>query len=686
MLSLRDKAELGLPTNYLINGGAESSTTSWLLYNDSQTVTITIASPAVFTVGSTTGMYAGMSIAFTTTGALPTGLTANTTYYISTVINSTTFRVSATLGGSDVNTSGTQSGTHTARPLVPLDGTGGTVSGLTFSASSSSPLRGLASFLLAQANSTVVAGQGISRAFTIDNADQAKVLSLQFDFNASSTFSASSGQVGSISDLQMFIYDVTNAVLIPVTPSVITANGSNNFLFKATFQSSYNSTSYRLCIHSATTNANATGWTFKWDGCYLGPQSIVQGAPVTDPVAYIPTFSAGWGTVTNVTFRWSRSGKYLTVEGTFQTGTVAASIGTISLPSGLSISSDIPANATTYTNFGEFGSRNNAAGTSYIIGGGGDTVVAWSFSNGANNALTPLAVNALLGSASYQSVKFKVPIQGWSSSVVMSSDMDNRIVAACYDAATDAASPTAPIQFNTLVFDTTASVTTGAAWNFRAPISGFYLVIIGISTSNNGSYQIYKNGTLLRPVLGGPAGSSTFPSGGAIIQLIADEYIDIRAGGAYASTGIASFYICKISGNATLAASAKVYAKYRNTTNFAASATTPINFDSKVTDTNGAVATSSTAWMFKAPDAGTFRVSGSVVFNTAGNLYLYKNGSFYEFLTALPSINTGYPFSSEIPLLVGEYIDFRPSVAATTGGGSSPNFAGSSVYVNISSI
>jgi hypothetical protein len=286
MLSLRDKAELGLPTNYLINGGAESSTTSWSLYNDTQTVTITNASPAVLTVAFTTGFYAGMPIAFTTTGTLPTGLTASTTYYISSVLTGTTFKVSATLGGADINTSSAGSGTHTARPLVPIDGINGTATGLTFSASTSSPLRGLASFLLTQANSTVVAGQGISRSFTIDNADQAKVLSLQFDFNASSTFSASSGQVGSISDLQMFIYDVTNAVLIPLTPSVITANGSNNFTFKAIFQTASNSTSYRLCIHSATTNANATGWTFKYDGMYLGPQYIVQGAPVTDAVPF----------------------------------------------------------------------------------------------------------------------------------------------------------------------------------------------------------------------------------------------------------------------------------------------------------------------------------------------------------------------------------------------------------------
>lgn len=76
------------------------------------TVTITIASPGVVTWNSH-GLSNGNLVAFLTTGALPTGLTAGTWYY---VVNATanTFEVSATSGGSAINTSGSQSGTHTA--------------------------------------------------------------------------------------------------------------------------------------------------------------------------------------------------------------------------------------------------------------------------------------------------------------------------------------------------------------------------------------------------------------------------------------------------------------------------------------------------------------------------------------------------------------------------------------------
>jgi hypothetical protein len=58
------------------------------------------------------GMEDQSTVTFTTTGALPTGLSASTVYYI---LNKTanTFQVSATPGGSAINTSGSQSGTHT---------------------------------------------------------------------------------------------------------------------------------------------------------------------------------------------------------------------------------------------------------------------------------------------------------------------------------------------------------------------------------------------------------------------------------------------------------------------------------------------------------------------------------------------------------------------------------------------
>lgn len=79
------------------------------------TCTITIASPGVITRNSH-GLSANHPVSFTTTGALPTGLVASTTYYVvGSSITTNTFQVSATPGGAAINTSGSQSGTHTLR-------------------------------------------------------------------------------------------------------------------------------------------------------------------------------------------------------------------------------------------------------------------------------------------------------------------------------------------------------------------------------------------------------------------------------------------------------------------------------------------------------------------------------------------------------------------------------------------
>lgn len=90
------------------------------------TFTVTIASPGVFTMVGHTYSNTGIGVFVpTTTGALPTGLTAGTTYYtIPGTISGNTFQVATSVAnavaGTAVNTSGSQSGTHTGTPSVAL--------------------------------------------------------------------------------------------------------------------------------------------------------------------------------------------------------------------------------------------------------------------------------------------------------------------------------------------------------------------------------------------------------------------------------------------------------------------------------------------------------------------------------------------------------------------------------------
>lgn len=79
-------------------------------------VTVTIAAPGVMT-WTAHGLVSGQRIQLTTTGALPTGLSTATTYWI-TVIDANTFNLSTSLANAQaatfITTSGSQSGVHTA--------------------------------------------------------------------------------------------------------------------------------------------------------------------------------------------------------------------------------------------------------------------------------------------------------------------------------------------------------------------------------------------------------------------------------------------------------------------------------------------------------------------------------------------------------------------------------------------
>jgi len=93
----------------------------------SATITVSIASPAVVS-WSFHALQANDPVVFHTTGALPTGIVAGTTYYVKNPVQgiSGTFQISATPGGAAINTTGSQSGTHTGWYIPYGDGDGST--------------------------------------------------------------------------------------------------------------------------------------------------------------------------------------------------------------------------------------------------------------------------------------------------------------------------------------------------------------------------------------------------------------------------------------------------------------------------------------------------------------------------------------------------------------------------------
>lgn len=78
-------------------------------------VLISIASPGVITMLGSATIRDEMAVTLTTTGALPTGLSVGTTYFVVNY-SSGTFNLAATRNGTPIVTTGTQSGSHYVSP------------------------------------------------------------------------------------------------------------------------------------------------------------------------------------------------------------------------------------------------------------------------------------------------------------------------------------------------------------------------------------------------------------------------------------------------------------------------------------------------------------------------------------------------------------------------------------------
>jgi hypothetical protein len=109
----------------LLYGVRGASLYYWSVLQDlsAQPVTVTIGTPAVVTWH--TALPANTAVILQTSGALPTGLTAGTVYYVKSPTGATS-NLAATPGGANIDTTGTQSGTHSLSqrgiPLTSLSG------------------------------------------------------------------------------------------------------------------------------------------------------------------------------------------------------------------------------------------------------------------------------------------------------------------------------------------------------------------------------------------------------------------------------------------------------------------------------------------------------------------------------------------------------------------------------------
>ena len=581
-----------------------------------------------------------------------------------------------------------------AAATSPVDGTGGAPTVVDISRSDASPLRSVASFQISHSAANGL-GEGISYDFTIDAADKAKVLQISFDYNIY-------GGTYADDDLGVWIYDVTNATLIQPSPYLIKNHATSGEKWFGEFQTSSSSTSYRLIIHSRTNTA--TMYIMQIDNIIVGPQAKLYGSPITDWVAYTPTGS--WVSNTNYDGRWRRVGDSMEVQvNIYTTGAPTAATLTLNLPSGYSVDTDKLSAASggsigdDRTSLGTMVIR-DAGSTSYVGGvyyNSTTSVVPYVFDASAANT-RQTAINATSpmtwANTDQAGFMFRVPITGWGSSAIMSSDAATRPVAVNYNG-----TPTGTIdgstdnKYPTKVTDTHGAYNTSTGL-FTAPVPGFYdFSVAGFISFTTGSFvagSLIKNSVTTIMGIQYP-----YPSAftNQITALLEIKSVELKAGDTVAvrfnangsptfnaTAGYNWFSVNQVQGPSQIMASELVEAHYSTAAgqSIETGAGETIDFGTKVIDSHGSVTTGA-SWKFTAPKTGTYSVKAATQLASGGGwaageyhyIALYKNGSEVELLgvsfqQATHTTNTWASGSTDIKLIAGEYIHIH--ISQNSGG------------------
>lgn len=553
----------------------------------------------------------------------------------------------------------------------PTSGIGGTPNS-TWTRTTTNPLRGAASFLFTRNSGASRQGEGVSYPFTIDSTDKAKALQISFDYMiASGTFAA--GSPGVDSDLTVWIFDVTNNQLIqPSSYKLFSNSQATSDKFIANFQTNYNSTSYRLIIHCGTTST--TAFTAMFDNFSVGPQAYIYGSPVTDPVIYTPVFT-GFGTVSTSNVSSWRDGAYLFGEGTFTAGTTTATQAQITMGYGgySGVATSLSTISSSLVAVGKWtSSTTNQQGV--ILAGPSRNYLVLGLESSATNGMAPINGSAIT-TGSVISFNFRVPIQGWSSSVQMSDQTDTRGVDWIgYVSANQA------VTANVTDIPLTTRKDSHGGWggtSYTVRVPGDY-IITGVSSPTTAvSYyvQVYVNGVLTRSLASSAGGANA--CGATLLQdLKTGDVISFRSGVTLTvSLDVnSSFSISKISGSTTIAANNNVSAKYYASISASTAINTPINYDFKEYDSHGCVTTGVGVWRFTAPIQGVYDVLGAHSSGGNPNLKIWKNGSTYHFLAGMPSASVVTSFNTSMYLNANDYIDIRMDSTQTVNGGVIANY------------
>lgn len=589
-----------------------------------------------------------------------------------------------------------------AAATFPADGTGGSPT-VTWTLTTSSPLRDTASFLFTQPASNTQ-GEGVSYAFSIDRSDRYQVLRIDGEYEVKSgTFSYGDGTVTSPSDIRIFIYDITNSVLIEPTNTLLDGSGK----FTTEFQAS-DSQSYRLILHKATTAA--TAFTVAFDSISVGPREVARGPIITDWAAF--TMSVV-GTTTNPTKAssvvhdeawWRRIGDTMEIKWSYRhTNSAGANSGSgvylMQVPFGLSADNSKITDTDTNQGIECMGSCSVYVGGTNYYGvakwrdtGAGKKGIMFEMITEGTAAQTEL--DNVIGFAASADVRYTfqafVPILGWGSNTQISSDAGTREHSSIVQKAT--AQSVANNTVTKITFPVVNKDLTGL-WDsvnnrFVVKEIGRYLIGLvftydGISTTGTRYQYLYKNGTQFKVLNRLTAPTANTQHGAMMIEVdaVPGDYFEIfyfqNSGGSgnWGNTTAneeALFTISKVASPQTIGMADRIASRY--STNAGQSipnnTLTIVNFEDVDYDDTNAV-TVGASWNWEASRAGLAEVMARVTFlnsafsaGTSFEIQIFKNGvsvsgEVKEVEASSASLYVTMAVSDKIKVVAGDLIDIR---------------------------
>ena len=375
--------------------------------------------------------------------------------------------------------------------VFPFDGTGGTAT-LTWARNTTTPIGGnIADFILS--HSGVRVGEGVST--DLRPLIPAVMYQIKFDYKLlSGTYVPTFGTAYSQG---IFIYDIPNNVLIPVSQEELADPSTLTGMFRGTFQTNSNSSAYRLCIHTKTSTIET--FVMQFTNFEVSRPNYVSGAIVTDWSSnWTPT--GAWTNNTTYTGRWRRVGGNVEIQ---------YAIALTGAPNSAGLTLDMPpmipavdtaklASASSVNPLYGVGSALDFGVTQYGVfarytAAGKIDVVHNAIAFGTVNQASPFT----FGNGDSVQVQISLPILGWGVSGQMGDGYEGRLLTgAMYKAAAQSIpnGVDTTILFDTVITDAAGSFNTSTGkWKCKSTGTFIFTPTVDFLSNGTGIREMYLN-------------------------------------------------------------------------------------------------------------------------------------------------------------------------------------------------